>query len=124
ADVAFIYLEEDKDADVTLEHIRETGRRAIAIKGDIANKAFCEEAVEKAVRELGGLNVLVNNAAEQHVQENIEDISEEQLRRTFETNVFGAFFLTQAAIRHLKKGDSIINTASIVAYRGHDTLMD
>lgn len=124
ADVAFIYLCEDKDAQETVEHIEAEGRRALAIKGDICSKQFCEEAVEETVEKLGGLNILVNNAAEQHVQENIEDISEEQLRRTFDTNFFGLFFLTQCAMKHLKMNDSIVNTASIVAYRGKDVLMD
>lgn len=124
ADVAFIYLEEDKDAETTAEHIKAEGRRVLMIKGDIGDKAFCRDAVEQTVHELGGLNVLANIAGEQHVEENIEDISEEQLRRTFETNVFGTFFLTQAALPHMKEGDAIINTASIVAYRGHKVLMD
>lgn len=124
ADVAFIYLDEDDDANDTVKHIEAEGRRALAIRGDIGHKDFCEEAVERTVRELGGLNILVNNAAEQHVQEELTDISEDQLRRTFGTNFFGLFFLTQAALKHLGEDDCIINTASIVAFRGHDTLMD
>lgn len=124
ADVAFIYLDEDDDAQDTVKRIEAEGRRALAIKGDIGRKDFCEEAVEKTVSQLGALNILVNNAAEQHVQEELTDISEEQLRRTFDTNFFGLFFLTQAALKHLSEDDCIINTASIVAFRGHDTLMD
>ncbi|CAM3756015.1 SDR family oxidoreductase [Litorimonas haliclonae] len=124
ADVAFIYLDEEEDARVTVEHIEAEGRKALAIKGDIAEKQFCNDAVAKTVSELGSLNILVNNAAEQHVQENLLDISEDQLRRTFDTNFFGLFFLSQAALPHLTEGDSIINTASIVAYRGKDVLMD
>lgn len=124
ADVAFIYLNEGKDAKETEDLIRAEGRRALPIRGDIGRRAFCDEAVEKTVEELGGLNILVNNAGEQHVREDIEDISEDQLRRTFDTNFFGLFFLTQAAMKHLKDGDSIINTASIVAYRGHKVLLD
>ncbi len=124
ADVAFIYLDEDQDAQETIKHIEAEGRTAYAIKGDIGRKDFCMDAVKKTVDKFGSLNILVNNAAEQHVQENLEDISEDQLRRTFDTNFFGLFFLTQAALKHLKKDDCIINTASIVAYRGHDTLMD
>ncbi len=124
ADVAFIYLNEDKDAQETIKHIEAEGRKAVAIKGDIGKKDFCTKAVEKAVKELGGLHILVNNAAEQHVQEKLEDISEEQLRRTFDTNFFGLFFLTQAALKYLKEDDCIINTASIVAYRGKEVLMD
>lgn len=124
ADVAFIYKDEEKDAQKTRDMIEAEGRKALAIKGDIGTKDFCEKAVEKTVKELGGLDILVNNAAEQHIQENLEDISEDQLRRTFDTNFFGLFFLTQAALKHLKDGDCIINTASIVAYRGKDVLMD
>ncbi len=124
ADVAFIYLDEDEDAKETARHIEAEGRKVLTIKGDIGNKDFCTQAVERTVKELGGLNILVNNAAEQHVQQNLEDISEEQLRRTFDTNIFGLFFLTQAALKHLKEDDCIINTASIVAYRGKDVLMD
>lgn len=124
ADVAFIYLDEDEDAQETIKHIEAEGRKALAIKGDIGKKSFCSDAVEKTVKELGGLNILVNNAAEQHVQEKLEDISEEQLKRTFDTNFFGLFFLTQAALKHLSEDDCIINTASIVAYRGKEVLMD
>lgn len=124
ADVAFIYLDEDKDADVTAEHIKSAGAKALPIKGDIADKSFCSQAVEKAVENFGQLDILVNNAAEQHVQEKLEDISEQQLKRTFSTNVFGFFFLTQAALKHLKEGTCIINTASVVAYRGHEVLID
>ena len=124
ADVAFIYLEEEKDARLTLDHIEAEGRKGLAIKGDIARKDFCSDAVAKTVKELGRLNILVNNAAEQHVQENLQDISEEQLRRTFDTNFFGLFFLSQASLKHMTEGDCIINTASIVAYRGKDVLMD
>jgi NAD(P)-dependent dehydrogenase (short-subunit alcohol dehydrogenase family) len=124
ANVAFIYLEEDEDADETVRHIEATGQKALAIKGDIGSKTFCQEAVEKVLRTFGYINILVNNAAEQHVQERLQDISEEQLRRTFDTNFFGAFFLSQAVLPYLGKGDSIINTTSVVAYRGNDTLMD
>lgn len=124
ANVAFIYLEEDEDAKETIKHIEAEGVQALAIKGDIGNKSFCTDAVEETVSKFGGLNILVNNAAEQHVQEELEDISEAQLRRTFDTNFFGLFFLTQAALKHIKEGDCIINTASIVAYRGKAVLMD
>jgi len=124
ADVAFIYLDEDKDAEETVKYIEAEGRKALAIKGDIAKKDFCTEAVEKTVKELGGLDILVNNAAEQHVVENLEDISEEQLRRTFDTNFFGLVFLSQAAMKEFKDGGCIINTASITAYRGKAVLMD
>lgn len=124
ADIAFIYLNEDEDAAETKKHVEAEGRKCLSLKGDIGDKAFCEDAVAQTVAELGGLNVLVNNAAEQHQADTLEDISEEQLKRTFATNIFGAFYLSQAALPHLKKGDSIINTASIVAYRGYKILLD
>lgn len=124
ADIAFIYLEEDKDAQMTVDKIMAEGREVLAIKGDIGDREFCYEAVEKTIAEFGDLNILVNNAAEQHVQKNFEDISEDQLKRTFDTNVFGMFFLTQAALEKMQRGSSIINTASIVAYQGHKMLMD
>lgn len=124
ANVAFIYLDEDKDAEETVRHIEDTGQKALAIKGDIGEKAFCEAAIEKVLKEFGYLNILVNNAAEQHVQEKLQDITEQQVRRTFDTNFFGAFFLSQAALDYLGKDDCIINTTSVVAYRGNDVLMD
>lgn len=124
ADVAFIYLDEDKDANLTMELIGAQGREALAIKGDIGDKSFCYHAVERVISEFGDLNILVNNAAEQHVEENFEDISEDQLKRTFDTNIFGMFFLTQAALEKMQRGSAIINTASIVAYQGHKMLMD
>lgn len=124
ADVAFIYLDEDADAKKTVECIEAEGREARAIKGDIGNRAFCRKAVETVMKEFGDLNILINNAAEQHVQENLEDISEEQLKRTFTTNVFGMFYLSQEAVKHMQRGDCIINTASITAYKGNEVLMD
>ncbi len=124
ADVAFVYLEEDEDAETTARHIEAEGVRCVKIRGDIGIKEFCREAVEKTAAEFGKLDILVNNAAEQHVQEKFEDITEEQLRQTFSTNIFGTVFMTQAALEHLEKGASIINTASIVAYQGHPKLMD
>lgn len=124
ADVAFIYLEEDKDAEITVQKIEAEGRKALKIRGDITDKKFCEESVARVVKELGGINILVNNAAEQHEQTEVEDISQDQLIRTFSTNVFGMFYMTQAAMAHLSEGDSIINTTSITAYRGSAHLLD
>ncbi|HEU4838273.1 MAG TPA: SDR family oxidoreductase [Micavibrio sp.] len=124
ADVAIIYLEEDDDAAVTADKIAAEGRECLKIRGDVREKAFCEAAVRKTLEKLGGLNILVNNAAEQHVCKKLEDISEEQLKETFGTNIFGAFFMTQAALPHLEKGDVIINTTSITAYQGHEVLID
>lgn len=124
AHVAFIYYDEDKDAKETQKRIEAEGVKALALKGDLKQKDFCNEAVKKVVSELGGLNIVVNNAAVQFVQKNVEDIPEDQLRTTFETNVFGAFFITQAAMPHLKEGDSIINTTSVTAFRGNPDLLD
>lgn len=125
ADVAFIYLDEDKDAEITKEHIEKTGQKALLIKGDIGSKSFCEDAVKQVIDQFGTLDILVNNAAEQHVEDDFENIPEDQIRRTFDTNIFGTLFLTQAALPSIKKQQGcIINTASIVAYRGHAQLMD
>ncbi|XID93394.1 SDR family oxidoreductase [Paenibacillaceae bacterium WGS1546] len=124
ADVAVLYLNEDVDAEETKKQIEAEGRRCLLIKGDIGNAAFCKQAVEQAVGGLGRLDILVNNAAEQHPQDKIEQITPEQLERTFRTNVFAMFYLTQAAMPHLQSGAAIINTASITAYRGSPTLLD
>ena len=103
ADVAIVYLNEHDDAAETAQAVRDEGRRCVAIPGDIGDKAFCEAAVAQVVDELGGLHVLVNNAGEQHPDKEITDITEEQLRRTFQTNIFGMFFMVQAARPHLKR---------------------
>ena len=124
ADVAILYLNEHDDAKETKRLVEEQGRRAVAIAGDIGDEAFCQQAVQQAVDELGKLDILVNNAAEQHPQESIEDISAAQLERTFRTNIFGMFFLTKAAMKHLKQGSAIINTTSVTAYKGNPQLLD
>lgn len=124
ADVAFLYLDEHQDANRTVEMIEAEGRTALAIAGDIGSRSFCESAVEEVIRAFGRLDVLVNNAAEQHQQEDLDEISEEQLTRTFRTNVFGVFFLTQAALKHLKRGAAIVNTTSVTAYKGSPALID
>ncbi|HTE21393.1 MAG TPA: SDR family oxidoreductase, partial [Armatimonadota bacterium] len=94
------------------------------IAGDIGSEAFCRQAVQQTVDELGRLDVLVNNAAEQHPQESITDITEEQLERTFRTNIFAMFFMVKAALPHLKQGSTIINTTSVTAYKGSPQLLD
>lgn len=124
ADVAIAYLEQDEDANKVKSRIEELGRKCLLIKGDIGDEAHCQSAIEQTVKELGKLDILVNNAAEQHPQESIEDITAEQLEKTFRTNIFAMFYLTKAAMKHLKKGASIINTASITAYEGNPTLID
>lgn len=124
ADVIINYLEESKDAATTKELVAETGRRCLAVAGDVGSETFCKELIQKTLDEFGRLDVLVNNAAEQHPQKSLEDISAEQLERTFRTNIFGMFYLTKAALPHLKKGSSVINTTSVTAYRGSPELLD
>ena len=124
ADVAIAYLCEDQDAEKTKQIVENEGRRAILIRGDIGDKDFCERAVRQTVDELGRLDILVNNAGEQHSDEDIRDITEDQLKRTFQTNIFGMFFLTQAALPHLEKGAAIVNTTSETTYKGSPGLLD
>lgn len=124
AKVAIIYLEEDNDAEDTAELVEAEGSDAILLRGDIGDKAFCEEAITETLARFGRIDVLVNNAAEQHPQDDLTGIAEAQLERTFRTNVFGYFFLTQAALPHLEAGASIVNTTSVTAYRGSPELID
>lgn len=124
ADVSIVYLNEHKDAEETKRQVEQEGRKCLLIAGDVGDDAFCRDAVTETVEKLGKLDILVNNAAEQHPQKKIEDITKEQLERTFRTNIFGMFYLTQAAMPHLSKGSSIINTTSITAYRGSPQLLD
>lgn len=124
ADVAILYLCEHDDAQKTKEIVEAEGRRAIAIAGDIGDKDFCDRAVRETVDQLGGLDILINNAAEQHPDAEITDISEEQLKRTFQTNIFGMFFMTQAARPHLKHGSAIVNCTSVTMYQGSKELLD
>lgn len=126
ADVAIVYLEEERDARETALLVEEKGRACLLLKCDVAEKAECEQAVEAVIGRFGKLDILVNNAAEQHSRKSIRDISEDQLVRTFRTNIFSMFFVTAAALPHLEKSDqpAIINTASVTAYRGSPSLLD
>jgi NAD(P)-dependent dehydrogenase (short-subunit alcohol dehydrogenase family) len=124
ADVAIVYLNEDEDAQKTKELVEAEGRKCLNIRADIREEQACQDAVQRTVSELGGLNVLVNNAAEQHPQEDITDITAEQIDTTFRTNIFSFFYFAKAAQEHFQKGDSIINTTSITAYRGSKELLD
>jgi NAD(P)-dependent dehydrogenase (short-subunit alcohol dehydrogenase family) len=126
ADVVIVYLEEDRDARHTAALVHEKGRRCLLHRADIGSKSACEEAVAAALQSFGKLDILVNNAAEQHPQESIADISEAQLEKTFRTNLFAMFYLTAAALPHLKKSPhpAIINTTSVTAYRGSPKLLD
>ncbi|MBC3539381.1 SDR family oxidoreductase [Rufibacter sediminis] len=124
ADVAIVYLNEDQDAKDTQQMVEKEGRKCVLIPGDLRDEKFCKQSVEQAVKELGGLNILVNNAAEQHEKEDLREITSEQLEKTFKTNIFAYFYVAQAALNHLQKDDAIINTTSITSYRGSDHLMD
>ncbi|GAB2541329.1 SDR family oxidoreductase [Rufibacter soli] len=124
ADVAIVYNVNDSDAEETKRLVEAKGRKCLQIKADVRDRAACFEAVKQTVQAYGKLNVLVNNAAFQETQERLEDITEEQLRRTFETNIFGYFFMAQAALPHLSEGDAIVNTGSIVGLTGHQLLVD
>ena len=124
ADVAILYLCEHDDAAKSKEIVEQEGRRAITIAGDLGDKDFCERAVKQTVDQLGGLDILVNNAGEQHPDKDIKDITEEQLKRTFQTNIFSMFFMVQAALPHFKEGAAIINCTSITMYKGSPGLLD
>jgi NAD(P)-dependent dehydrogenase (short-subunit alcohol dehydrogenase family) len=124
ADVAIVYLDEHEDAASTKALVEEHGRRCITIAGDVDDEVFCKDAVARTVEALGQLDLLVNNAAEQHPRERLEDISTEQLERTFRTNVFAMFHVTRAALAHLPTGAAIVNSASVTAYRGSPHLID
>lgn len=123
ADVAIVYLNEDADAAETKGIVEAEGRSALLLRGDVGDKSFCETTVRDVIKAFGRIDVLVNNAAEQHVGD-LLDISEEQLSRTFRTNVFGYFFMTQAALPHVPKGGAIVNTTSVTAFRGSEHLID
>ncbi|MCF0055433.1 SDR family oxidoreductase [Dyadobacter sp. CY356] len=124
ADVAIVYLAENQDAEDTKKMVENEGRQCLTIQGDIRQQSTCEDAVGNVIRQFGKLNILVNNAAEQHPQEHIEGISSAQLTNTFSTNIFSFFYFTQAALTHLNEGDSIINTTSVTAYHGSPGLLD
>jgi NAD(P)-dependent dehydrogenase (short-subunit alcohol dehydrogenase family) len=125
ADVAISYLSEHIDAEEVKRIVEEQyGRRCILLPGNIRKERFCESIVKKTIKEFGKLNILVNNAATQTEQKKLEDISSEQLYETFETNIFPMFWITKAAMPHLKKGSCIINTTSVTAYRGSAELID
>ena len=124
ADISIVYYDEHEDAEETKALIENLGRKCILIPGDIKDSNFCNNAVNQTVTSFNGLHILVNNAAVQYTQNSIEDITEEQLEKTFRTNIFSMFYLVKASIPHLKQGSSIINTASITAYKGDELLID
>ena len=124
ADLAIVYRNEHADARETVRLIESRGRRAIRLAGDVGEEPFCREAVRQTVRRLGRLDIVVNNAGEQHPKARLQDITAAQLERTFRTNIFSFFYVTKAALRHLRRGSSIINTSSVTAYRGSPHLLD
>lgn len=124
ADIAIVYLLEDDDAAETKRIVEAEGRKAITIRGDIGERDFADEIVAQTVEAFGKVDIVVNNAGEQHPDKDITDITEEQLRRTFQTNIFGMFFLVQAARPHLKSGASIVNCTSVTMYQGSKELLD
>lgn len=124
AEVALVYLEETEDAAITADAVKAEGKNALLLRGDIADKTFCDNVVGQTVEQFGKLDIVINNAAEQHPKDEIAEITPEQLRETFETNLFGYFYLTQAALPYLGEGSAIVNTTSITAYRGSPTLVD
>jgi NAD(P)-dependent dehydrogenase (short-subunit alcohol dehydrogenase family) len=125
ADVAIGHLPRERgDARDTAGRVRAKARRALLLSGDIGRPQTCRDFVARTVREFGQLDILVNNAAEQHARESLLEITEAQLERTFRTNILAQFYLAKAALPHLKRGASIINTTSVTAYAGHEQLID
>ena len=122
--ISILYLEEDDDAYETKRLVEKEGSQALLFKGDVGDEMFCWESVERTVEEFGRIDILVNNAAEQHEVDDPVDLNTEQLERTFRTNVFSFFHMTRACLQYMDRGASIINTTSITAYRGHKTLID
>jgi len=125
ADVALVYLPAEKsDAEETARHIENEGRQALLLEGDVKRSAFCNKAIEKTFKKFGKLDILVNNAAYQHNQKSLADITDKQLEETFKTNIFGYFYMARAALKHLKKGGVIINSGSITGLEGSPHLLD
>ncbi|WGF92019.1 SDR family oxidoreductase [Aequorivita marisscotiae] len=124
ANIAIVYLEEDKDAKKTSEMVKAEGSDCIIIAGDLRDAVFCEKVVEQCISKFGKLNVVVNNAAMQFAQDSLLQINDPQLHQTFETNIYSYFRITRAALKYLNEGDCIINTSSVTAYRGSDHLID
>ena len=122
--VAIIYLNEEKDALQTKIEIENEGGQCLLLQGDVKNEQFCKEAIDKTISNFGSLNCVINNAAMQFPTEHIEDIKIENLHTTFETNIYPYFYIVKAAMKHLKAGDTIINTTSVTAYRGSEHLID
>ncbi|MCC5900593.1 MAG: SDR family oxidoreductase [Halomonas sp.] len=124
ADSVIVHLKEDKDAEDTKRLVEAEGRRCLVLKGDVAEPKFCREIVKRTLDHFGKINIVINNAAEQYDWDDVTDIPDDQLLRTFQTNLFSHFYLTKSALPHLSEGDTIIATSSINAFKGNDTLID
>jgi NAD(P)-dependent dehydrogenase (short-subunit alcohol dehydrogenase family) len=124
ADIAILYLNEHKDAKNTKKEVEKLGKKCLLISGDLRNEKFCQNAMKKTKKYFGKINILVNNAGEQHPQKNINQLTKKQIIKTFETNIFSYFYMIKAVFPHLKKGDVIINTASVTCYKGSSHLID
>ncbi|WP_243291298.1 SDR family oxidoreductase [Bacillus sp. FJAT-47783] len=124
ADIVISFFNEQPDANETKQVVESYGRKCLLLAGDIADDSVCKHIIKQTIEHFGRLDILVNNAAEQHPQKDIEHISKEQLIRTFETNLFSYFYLTKAALPYLKRGSAIINTSSVTAYEGNEQLID
>jgi NAD(P)-dependent dehydrogenase (short-subunit alcohol dehydrogenase family) len=124
ADVAIVYLDEHEDAIETQRLVETAGQQFLAIAGDLGDESFCQQVVSKVVDRFGKIDILVNNAAEQHPQDSIEKITAAQLERTFRTNIFAMFYLTKAVLPYMKAGGAVINSTSQTAYRGNASLID
>lgn len=124
ANVTIVYLDEDKDAEGTKKMIEDAGRECLAIKGDLKEESFCRKIVKDTVDKFGDLNIVVNNAAMQFPKEDPQQVNPEQLHKAFETNIYPFFYIVEEALNHLKEGDNIINTTSVVSYTGHEMLLD
>lgn len=124
ANVAFIHYHDDEEAAQTQKEIRALGRKVLAFSGDVSDSTFCEESVKKTVSEFGGVDILINNAGTQVPCDSIENLKEEDIRKTFDSNIIGMILLTKTVFPHLKQGSSIINTTSATAYQGHEELVD
>jgi NAD(P)-dependent dehydrogenase (short-subunit alcohol dehydrogenase family) len=122
--ISILYLEEHEDAQETVRLVEQEGSRAVLFAGDVGDEMFCWESVERTYEQFGRIDILVNNAAEQHEIEDPAELKTEQLEHTFRTNVFSQFHMTRACLQYMERGASIINTTSITAYRGHKTLID
>ena len=124
ASVAILYLNEHEDAATTGAAVKEYGGQFLSIAGDVGDEAFCRSSIDRIYRQFQRIDVLVNNAGEQHVQDDITLVDEAQLERTFRTNIFAQFFLTKAALPHMREGSAIVNTASATAFHGSPDLLD